>query len=675
MTRSGRIFTGIGFVLLALIVLVIVLWDWNWFKPLIERKASSATGDDVKINGDLKVQMGWVPVIELSQIEVSNPHWQGDDKDKQIAKIDDLKVSIELKKLLTGDISLPEILITKPDLTLRRVALGQSNWESKPPEERAPASRAAVPEIGKLEITDGTIDYQDSVKGLKMNGKISTVEGNGGNADDKVGFTLNGNGVLDKDALIIKAGGGPLLDLTDTTKPYPIDIDITLEKTRLKVDGTITDPTKLSDLDATMELEGPSTGELFVLLNIPAPETPPYHVKGHLLHKDKSWTYENFTGTIGGSDIAGTVGVDTSHPRMFVKADLLSQKLDLNDIGPLVGIPPGAKAATDEQKKAAAAYHADERVLPDAKLSLGKVRSVDADLTFKASSVLAPNLPLDNVDLHLTLDNGVLTLDPLKLGVAGGQIDSIIKIDARADKVETDYDIRFHNFELNRFMTKAGFPDGGTGKLGGRVKLKAPGNSVRESLGNADGIVGLVMDKGQISDLVVALVGIDIGEALKLVVTDDKSKLIPVRCLATYFDVKDGLMTPQAFVLDTSTTSVEGKGSINLKDEHLDLQLIANQKDPAILAAPTPIDIDGTFKHPTFGLDTKSLVERGGAALALGVLLTPIGSLLAFVDPGEGEDTNCAALLNDIKTAKPGEQLPTRPPAQPAPPEITPSNP
>jgi len=61
--------------------------------------------------------------------------------------------------------------------------------------------------------------------------------------------------------------------------------------------------------------------------------------------------------------------------------------------------------------------------------------------------------------------------------------------------------------------------------------------------------------------------------------------------------------------------------------------------------------------------------------LALGVLLTPIGSLLAFVDPGEGEDTDCAALLNDIKTAKPGEELPTRPPAQPAPPEITPSNP
>ncbi len=114
---------------------------------------------------------------------------------------------------------------------------------------------------------------------------------------------------------------------------------------------------------------------------------------------------------------------------------------------------------------------------------------------------------------------------------------------ARSDEVQTDYDIRFRNFELNRFMAKAGFPQGGNGKIGGRVELKAQGNSVRESLGNANGIVGIVMDQGQISDLVMALVGIDIGEVLKLELTD-KNKVIPVRCLATYFDVKNGLMTP-----------------------------------------------------------------------------------------------------------------------------------
>ena len=58
-----------------------------------------------------------------------------------------------------------------------------------------------------------------------------------------------------------------------------------------------------------------------------------------------------------------------------------------------------------------------------------------------------------------------------------------------------------------------------------------------------------------------------------------------------------------------------------------------------MFAAPTPIDIGGTFKKPSFGLDTKVLVERGAATVALGVVLTPVGSLLAFIDPGTAKDS------------------------------------
>ena len=287
-------------------------------------------------------------------------------------------------------------------------------------------------------------------------------------------------------------------------------------------------------------------------------------------------------------------------------------------------------------------------ILPDAKLDMGKVRSVNADVEFKAASVLAPGLPLDNVNMHVKLQDSVLALDPLDMGVANGLIHSIIRINAQHDEVQTDYDIGFKDFELSRFMTKNGFEDGGTGKLAGRIQLHAPGNSVRESLGNANGSVGLLMNKGQISDLVVAAVGLDIGEALKAVTTGDK--LIPIRCIATHFAVDDGLMKPSIFVIDTDSTVINGTGTINLKNEVLDLELSADQKSIS-LAAPTPIDITGTFKHPGFGLDTVALAERGGAALALGALLTPVGALLAFVDPGLGEDTDCATELKTVTNA------------------------
>ncbi len=398
---------------------------------------------------------------------------------------------------------------------------------------------------------------------------------------------------------------------------------------------------------------GPAPASCSRCLNIPAPETPPYHIKGHLYHKEGAWEYEKFEGTVGTSDLGGTLEVQTDKPKLFIKGVLVSRKLDFKDVGPLVGIPPASDVRSaeqsEEQKRAKAAYAADPRILPDARLSLGKVRSVDADVDWKVASVLAPGLPLDKVDLHILLNNGILELDPFNLGVASGEIRSRIKINAQKDEVLTDYDVRFSDFHLAEFLGKAGFADKGKGTISGRIQLHAPGNSVRQSLGNANGTLGIVMGQGEISDLVVSAIGIDIGNVLKLFVTQDK--LIPIRCVAASFDVDDGLMKPTVFVFDTQNELVTGSGTINLKDEGLGLKLTAAAKSVSLLAAPTPILINGTFKKPSFGLDPAVLAERGAAAIALGIVGTPVASLLAFVDPGLAKDSDCARELAEVKEA------------------------
>jgi uncharacterized protein involved in outer membrane biogenesis len=664
LSKSGKIWSGIGIALIVAFAALIYLWQWNWFKPILESKLSSGTGQDIKIDGDLHGHIARITEFDVAGIVVTNPTWKGDPADSQLATIGTVKIQIDLAQLLKGHLSFPEIIVDKPVLTLHRVAVGQANWTPADNPDK-PTKRGSIPEIGLLQIQDGILDYTDKVKNLALKGDISTIEGTNGQARENggSGFTLKGKGTVQNEPLVIDASGGPLLDLTDTTKPYPLKIDVTLLHTHLKLEGAITDPEKLSGIDATLELQGPSLGDLFPLLNIPTPETPPYHIKGHLYRKPDAWEYEKFAGTVGGSDLDGSMEVQTGGPKLMIFGTLVSNKLDFKDIGPLIGIPPSqathSEEQSEEQKRAKAAYDADPRILPNATLSLGKVRSVNADIDWKVDSVLAPNLPLDKVELHVILKDGILDLDPLNMDVAGGRIESRIQIDARQDQVVTDYDIRFKDFHLADFLAKAGFGDKGKGLLHGRVQLKAPGNSVRESLGNANGTIGLVMNSGEISDLAVAAIGIDIGEALKLVATNDK--LIPIRCVATSFNVDNGLMQPQVFVIDTQSTLVTGTGNIDLKTEGLGIQLTAEQKTPTVLAAPTPIDIGGTFKHPAISLDTTALVERGAAAAALSVVLTPIGGLLAFIDPGLAKDSDCAKELQQVKDA------PTLHPVQTAP--------
>ena len=97
-------------------------------------------------------------------------------------------------------------------------------------------------------------------------------------------------------------------------------------------------------------------------------------------------------------------------------------------------------------------------------------------------------------------------------------------------------------------------------------------------------------------------------------------------------------------MLDTSTTLVRGSGTINLANETLDIVLKPEPKDRSILSLRSPIEITGSFKSPIAGPDKGALAGRAGVALALGAI-NPLLALLATMEPGPGENANCAQVL------------------------------
>jgi len=117
-----------------------------------------------------------------------------------------------------------------------------------------------------------------------------------------------------------------------------------------------------------------------------------------------------------------------------------------------------------------------------------------------------------------------------------------------------------------------------------------------------------------------------------------------VRCAATAFDVKQGLMTSRALVLDTTDTVVYGDGTINLATEAIDLYFRPYPKDKSILALRSPLKLTGTLGAPNAGPDKGALAGRAAAAIALGAI-NPLLALAATVETGPGQDANCGAIL------------------------------
>jgi AsmA family protein len=169
---------------------------------------------------------------------------------------------------------------------------------------------------------------------------------------------------------------------------------------------------------------------------------------------------------------------------------------------------------------------------------------------------------------------------------------------------------------------------------------------VRKSLATADGQASAIVDKGTISDLVANGLGLDVVRAVGVLIGGDSQ--VPLNCLVVDFQVDKGVMNARTFIIDTDAALSTGKGTVSLADEKLDLSIHGDPKKATPVALGGPIEIGGSFKKMSVGLGAEAYA-RGGAAVALGALLTPVAAVLGFIDAGDVKDANCGGLEQSTK--------------------------
>ena len=100
------------------------------------------------------------------------------------------------------------------------------------------------------------------------------------------------------------------------------------------------------------------------------------------------------------------------------------------------------------------------------------------------------------------------------------------------------------------------------------------------------------------------------------------------------FRAHAGTLTAQTLVMDTDPVLIDGEGTINMDTEGLDLLLRGHPKRVRLLRVRSPLRVRGTLLHPSIVPQAGSAVAQTAEAVALGVILTPLAAVLAFVDPG-----------------------------------------
>jgi len=623
----------------------LVLFDWNSLRGTVSERASSASGRDVEIAGDLDIDIwSWTPEVTAQQVSLGNADWASDG---DMIRVETLYLRVRLLPIFLGRLEVEEMRLMKPEIRLQRDAK-HANWDlggdtaaEVALEAATPTEREDFPVLKRLDVEDAVIEFRDSdlQEPIKVTLTTLSVEA----ADFEAPVSLAAEGTYQGHALTLKAEGDSFARFRDGGEPYAMKLDARVGETQLTAEGSLMEPVKLAGIDAQVSLAGESLEELYQLFALPLPESPPYAVKGRLTREGERWALEDFDGHLGKSDLGGDVVVDTGGERPRLIADLRSDSFRAADLEGFWGEEDGAEAAP--QTDAAGGSH---HVLSDEPLSLPKLRRMDAEVRFQGKAVESGALRLTDLSTELRLDDGLLTLKPLELGLAEGRIVADLRLDGRDEVPEMGGDIKVRGLDIRALMALIGEENAAAGLLNGRFKLDMRGRSLHELGASADGEGALIMSGGRIENLLLELIALDLQEAAGQWLTGDDSK-VDVLCLAMPTKVTDGRFEAIPWILDTTDALVTIKGYVDLASETLDIELTPHPKDFSLFNYLTSIEIKGDLV--TREVTTNPLEAAG--KLVLKTVTAPIAPLFSGAIQDEAEELSvpCDGLRQRLEGA------------------------
>ena len=688
MTRPRKIVAwilGIFLILIAVLIVVIATFDWNRVKPTLNQKVSEALHRPFAINGDLAVRWqrepdeggwrAWVPWPRFvaQDITLGNPDWSAKP---QMASLQKIEFRLSPLPLLAQRVVIPRIDLTAPDASLQRLADGRANWTFQFDEKDPNAEPSKwVMDIGAIGFDKGRVGFDDATLKTQVqvlidplgkpipfsdivgSGAASKVTDQGAHAQDYAfGFKVDGR--YKGQALSGSGKIGGLLALQDAAQPFPVQVDVRVGDTRAAVAGTLTDPRNLGALDLRLRLSGSSLGNLYPLTGVTLPDSPAYETDGHLIAKlheptGASFRYEGFNGKIGNSDIHGDLGFVASQPRPKLTGALVSNQLLFADLAPLIG----ADSNAEQKARGGASKQPTSKVLPVEEFKTDRWRAMDADVEFTGRKIVhSEQLPFNDLYTHVVLNDGNLSLEPLRFGVAGGKLDAQIALNGRTTPLQGKARLTARGFQLKQLFPSFEPMRTSFGQLNGDADITGTGNSVSALLGSANGNLKMLINDGAVSRDLMEIAGLNVGNYVVGKIFGDKE--VKINCAAADMGIKDGLASTRLFVFDTENAIIYVDGSANFKQEQLDMKISPESKGFRLLSLRSPLYVRGPFAKPSAGVQAVPLLLRGAGMLALGAAVGPAAGLLALVAPSGGEPNQCTPLLEQMKTGKAPKTVP-----------------
>ena len=637
-----RLIIGIAAAFVLLVVVVVALpfvIPANTIKERALAAAHETTGREVRIDGTFEFAPGLTTSVRMERLVIGNADW---GSRPELAIVESLALDIEILPLLSGHLAIPQLSLTGADILMERNEQGAGNWEFAADE----GGGGVVPRLGGVTLQNLVLVYKDGVSGAEQHLTLARLALVSEGAAGPLALTLDGHwngepitGQGSVPGLEVLASGSEAISARMALQAFALHIGI---------EGSVRLHGAGPHLDLVLTMKGRNLDGLRPLAGDTLPRAGPFELDTGLSGGPNAVSLRGLKLTVGRTDLAGDISIDTSGARPRIEGRLSSSRIDLGEL-----MPPRSTAPAGGNESNAEAV--TMRVFPEDPLPLDALNAADVRLDITIGELLTPTLPFKDVEVALSLEDSKLDATPFSGKVAGSDVAGGIGLDGSVATPVLALRIGSKALDLGSLLAEFGVTNILEGTATLDVALKGQGGSAAAIMASLNGHGRLVMGEGRIRTRNLDLLAGGLSQAARSLFAE-KSEWTIVECIVGDFTIVDGLATPEFMAVNTEHVLVFGEGSANLAKETLDIKLTPKPKTTT-LNVSVPVKVGGTFVTPTFVPDELSTVRRLGGLI--GTVFFPPAALLALGDIGSSDDPCVREIGTGIEAATKPAGAPT----------------
>ena len=428
------------------------------------------------------------------------------------------------------------------------------------------------------------------------------------------------------------------------------------DQVEVKVTGSAQDVASQQGIMIDFTLRGNDISEMEKFVDRKFPIQDAFVVSGRLADPEIGlYKIDNFQFNVGDNDLRGQLTFDLTRQHPKVAAILASKKFDLRFL--LADETDRPQVAA---KQAVKPVKRNDRVFSNQPFDLKVLKISDANIHISADQVFMPRVAFEHLILDLKLEQGRLTLEPVKFRTGGGSYTGRLHLDSSNNTLAVDGYLDINQVDLGQILEKLKIQRDLEGILEVQANLKSRGDSPAALMANLDGPFTLIMGSGRIDKRYIEMMDPNLRTNFLQMLNPNKKKerYVDLNCTVHHFQIDDGRVN-YASIIDTDQTTIFGGGLVDLNNERLNIFINPVPKKGirifglgkvtwSLSEFTRPFRLGGTLANPKIAIDPTQTAITVGKLLG-GALLGPAGLAAAFANVSSGDDNPCNTVIQAVE--------------------------